>query len=108
MRFGEAFAGGRCGSSFKRGSEGGLSRRAQRSHTVAAGASLTGEATGSGDAFAGGFLSGLLAGLDLEQALDRAMISASFALEDWGPAGLLSPRRTTKRGAPARVARREG
>ena len=77
---------------FKRGSEGGLLYDARNDLYVEwpPVPRLTGEATGSGDAFAGGFLSGLLAGLDLEQALDRAMISASFALEDWGPAGLLA------------------
>ena len=51
---------------------------------------LTGEPTGAGDAFAGGFLAGLLAGADLEVALDQAIISASFALEDWAAHGLLA------------------
>jgi sugar/nucleoside kinase (ribokinase family) len=77
---------------FKRGSEGGLLYDARNDLYVEwpPVPRLTGEATGSGDAFAGGFLSGLLAGTDLETALDRAMISASFALEDWGPAGLFA------------------
>ena len=46
--------------------------------------------TGAGDAFAGGFLSGRLAGLGLGGSLARGVVSASFALEDWGAAGLLA------------------
>ncbi len=37
--------------------------------------------TGAGDAFAGGLLAGLAFGEDLEAALERAVVSASFALE---------------------------
>jgi sugar/nucleoside kinase (ribokinase family) len=51
---------------------------------------LTGEGTGAGDAFAGGFLAGMIAGRPVEDALDMAIVSASFALEDWGAAGLLA------------------
>lgn len=51
---------------------------------------LTGDPTGAGDAFAGGFLSGLLAGEPLEAALDRAIVAASFALEDFGARGLFA------------------
>ncbi len=50
---------------------------------------LTGEGTGAGDAFAGGFMAGIIAGRPGEDALDMAIVSASFALEDWGAAGLL-------------------
>jgi len=46
--------------------------------------------TGAGDAFAGGFLSGLLDGEDAAGALERGVVSASFALEGWGAAGLLA------------------
>jgi ribokinase len=46
--------------------------------------------TGAGDAFAGGFLAGLLAGEPDRAALVRGMVSASFALEGWGAAGLLA------------------
>ncbi len=45
--------------------------------------------TGAGDAFAAGFLCGLLLGHEPERALARAVVSASFAVEGWGPAGLL-------------------
>lgn len=51
---------------------------------------LTGESTGAGDAFAGGFLAGMIQGRPIEHALDMAIVSASFALEDWGAAGLLA------------------
>ena len=46
--------------------------------------------TGAGDAFAGGFLTGQLAGLTLGECLARGGVSASFAIETWGPAGLLA------------------
>lgn len=57
------------------------------------------DCTGAGDAFAGGFIAGLLAGGDLESALQQGQISASFAIEDWGPRGLLaaSPERAAER-----------
>jgi sugar/nucleoside kinase (ribokinase family) len=45
--------------------------------------------TGSGDAFAAGLLAGLMRGDPLERALRRGVVSASFALEEWGCAGLL-------------------
>ena len=54
---------------------------------------LTGDPTGAGDAFAGGFLAAILAGRPLESALDQAIVSASFALEDWGARGLISATR---------------
>ena len=45
--------------------------------------------TGAGDAFASGVLAGLLRGDPLPRALQRGVVSASFALEEWGCAGLL-------------------
>jgi ribokinase len=54
---------------------------------------LSGDPTGAGDAFAGGFLAAIVAGRPLEVALDQAMVSASFALEDWGARGLLAATR---------------
>ena len=45
--------------------------------------------TGAGDAFASGVLAGLLRGDALMRALHRGAVSASFALEEWGCAGLL-------------------
>lgn len=46
--------------------------------------------TGAGDAFAGGVLSGVLAGVGTADALARGVVSASFALEGWGAAGLFA------------------
>ena len=54
---------------------------------------LSGDPTGAGDAFAGGFLAAIVQGRTLEQALDQAIVSASFALEDWGARGLLAATR---------------
>jgi len=54
---------------------------------------LSGDPTGAGDAFAGGFLAAIVAGRTLESALDQAIVSASFALEDWGANGLLAATR---------------
>ena len=45
--------------------------------------------TGAGDAFAGGFLAGRLEGEDLESCVEQGVVSASFAIEEWGAAGLL-------------------
>lgn len=54
---------------------------------------LSGDPTGAGDAFAGGFLAAILQGRALQDALDQAIVSASFALEDWGAHGLLAATR---------------
>ena len=54
---------------------------------------LSGDPTGAGDAFAGGFLAAVTAGHPLEKALDQAIVSASFALEDWGAHGLIAATR---------------
>jgi ribokinase len=48
------------------------------------------DATGAGDAFAGGWLAGRLNDLSLEQCAAMGVVSASFALADWGPRGLLA------------------
>lgn len=45
--------------------------------------------TGAGDAFAAGVLAGLLHGDPLSRALRKGVVSASFAVEEWGCAGLL-------------------
>jgi sugar/nucleoside kinase (ribokinase family) len=45
--------------------------------------------TGAGDAFAAGFISAHLEGLPVETCLDRAVVSASFAIEALGAASLL-------------------
>jgi ribokinase len=54
---------------------------------------VSGDPTGAGDAFAGGFLAAIVAGRTLESAIDQAIVSASFALEDWGAHGLLAATR---------------
>jgi len=56
--------------------------------------------TGAGDAFAVGFVCGVLRGESTECALARAVVSASFAIEDWGAAALL---RATPDSADARL-----
>jgi sugar/nucleoside kinase (ribokinase family) len=75
---------------FKRGLRGGLLLDVRGDRFVEWAA--RGEAvdpTGAGDAFAGGLLAGWLQGDTQERALQRAIVAASFAIADWGPAGLL-------------------
>ncbi len=76
---------------FKRGNRGGIlyDARAESFIEWPAVPRLTGDPTGSGDAFAGGFLAAVLAGGTVQGALDRGTISASFCLEDWGARGLM-------------------
>ena len=76
----------------KRGPAGGLLYDVRRRETLAwaARATRVADPTGAGDAFAGGFLAGLLAGEDVAGALERGVVSASFALETWGAAGLVA------------------
>jgi sugar/nucleoside kinase (ribokinase family) len=76
----------------KRGAAGGLlyDARTRETRAWAARATQVVDPTGAGDAFAGGFLSGLLAGEDVPGALERGVVSASFALEAWGAAGLIA------------------
>jgi ribokinase len=56
--------------------------------------------TGAGDAFAAGVLAGWLRGEPHERALQRGIVGASFAVEDWGPAGIF---RATPDAAEARL-----
>ena len=56
--------------------------------------------TGAGDALAVGFLCGILRGESPERALGRGVVSASFAIEDWGASALL---RATPAAAEARL-----
>jgi sugar/nucleoside kinase (ribokinase family) len=48
------------------------------------------DATGAGDAFAGGFLAGLATHGDVARSLAQGIVSASFAIEDWGARGLVA------------------
>lgn len=88
---------------FKRGSRGGLLYDAREDRFVewTARAERVVDPTGAGDAFTGGFLAGRLQGEPLERALARGVVAASFAIEDWGPAGLLA---ATPERARARLA----
>jgi ribokinase len=48
------------------------------------------DVTGAGDAFVGGFLAGFLACGDPQRGIEQGVVSASFAIEDWGARGLLA------------------
>jgi sugar/nucleoside kinase (ribokinase family) len=80
---------------FKRGPKGGLLFDAHegRFHTWTARAPDVTDPTGAGDAFALGFVTGHLEGLPVEACLNRAIVTASFALESWGPDALLKASR---------------
>jgi sugar/nucleoside kinase (ribokinase family) len=77
---------------WKRGKRGGRLWDARERRTVdwAARAETVRDPTGAGDAFAGGFLAGLLLGDRPDQALERGIVSASFAVAELGAAGLLA------------------
>jgi sugar/nucleoside kinase (ribokinase family) len=76
---------------FKRGARGGVlyDARGDRFLEWVPGPGEVVDPTGAGDAFAGGFLAGWLRGEALARALLRGVVSAGFAIEDWGPAGRL-------------------
>ena len=76
----------------KRGAAGGVLYDTQ-THELTGWAPRTTELadpTGAGDAFAAGFLAARLAGESAAGALERGVVSASFALETWGAAGLIT------------------
>jgi sugar/nucleoside kinase (ribokinase family) len=77
---------------FKRGAKGGIlyDARDQRFHNWAARANTVVDQTGAGDAFSVGFLLAHLEGLPVEACLQRAVVTASFAVEAWGPDALLA------------------
>ena len=56
--------------------------------------------TGAGDAFAVGLVLAHLEGLPIEACLQRAVVTASFALAGWGPEALLA---ATREEAEARL-----
>jgi len=77
---------------FKQGDRGGLAIRSGRAEPMRwrARASQIVDPTGAGDAFAGGLLAGRILGEDLSTALNRGVVSASFALEGEGADALLA------------------
>jgi sugar/nucleoside kinase (ribokinase family) len=80
---------------WKRGARGGRLWDVSRERAIdwAARADVVRDTTGAGDALAGGFLAGLLLGDTAEEALERGVVSASFAIADVGAAGLLAATR---------------
>jgi sugar/nucleoside kinase (ribokinase family) len=86
---------------YKRGERGGLvlDTRGRRFVEWNAKATRVVDPTGAGDAFAAGFLAGTLRGEPLEACLARGVVTASFAIEDWGSAGLMAatPERAQQR-----------
>jgi sugar/nucleoside kinase (ribokinase family) len=80
---------------FKRGAQGGILYDAHRDcfHDWTARTGATVDQTGAGDAFAAGFVCAYLEQLPIEVCLQRAIVTASFAVEAWGPEGLLAATR---------------
>jgi ribokinase len=87
----------------KRAARGGLlvDLHAGETHSWLPRANRVVDVTGAGDAFAGGFLAGWLTAGDIPQSIAQGVVSASFALEDWGGRGLA---RATSGEAQARLA----
>jgi sugar/nucleoside kinase (ribokinase family) len=87
---------------FKRGAKGGILYDAhdQRFHHWAARADVVVDETGAGDAFSSAFVLAHLEGLPVEACLQRAVVSASFAVGGWGPEALLA---ATRAAADARL-----
>jgi len=92
---------------FKRGPRGGLLYDAREDRFVEWAPRAAGvvDPTGAGDAFAAGFLAGWLGADPVERALLRGVVSASFAIADWGAAGIL---RATAASARDRLAEWSG
>jgi sugar/nucleoside kinase (ribokinase family) len=86
-----ALLGGRLQKiAFKRGAAGGVLASASRLLDWAPRATSVVDPTGAGDAFAAGVLAGWSRGETDQRALARGVVSASFAIEAWGPDGLLA------------------
>src|SRR5262249_38722494 len=80
---------------FKSGAAGGiLYHPAEKPfHHWTARANTLVDQTGAGDAFSVGFVLAHLEGLPVAACLQRAVATASFAVESWGPDALLAARR---------------
>ena len=88
---------------WKQGVSGGTlydAKNRRASHWQAGGAPAQ-DPTGAGDAFMAGFVTATLEGTELGEALRRAAVTAEFAIQAWGPDGLL---RATRDEAKARLA----
>ena len=87
---------------FKRGPNGGIlyDARNERFHGWKARVDAVVDQTGAGDAFGIGFILAYLEGLPIDTCLQRAVVTASFAIADWGPDALLT---ATRADAEARM-----
>jgi sugar/nucleoside kinase (ribokinase family) len=87
---------------FKRGAKGGILYDAQnqRYYDWTSRADVVVDETGAGDAFSSAFVLAHLEGLSVEACLQRAVVTASFALGAWGPEALLA---ATRADADARL-----
>lgn len=87
---------------FKRGAKGGILYDAhdERFHSWEARAGDVVDQTGAGDAFAVGLVLAHLEGLPIEACLQRAVVTASFAVGGWGPDALFT---ATRADAEARL-----
>ncbi len=80
---------------FKRGANGGIlyDARDDRFYRWNARAESVVDQTGAGDAFSVGFVLAHLEGLPVDACLQRAVVTASFAVAAWGPDALLTATR---------------
>jgi len=87
---------------FKRGAKGGVLYDAhdERFYSWDARSVVVVDQTGAGDAFGAGLILAHLEGLPVEACLQRAVVTASFAVGGWGPEALLA---ATRAEAEARV-----
>ena len=87
---------------FKRGAQGGIlyDARDERFYDWEARAASVVDQTGAGDAFGVGLILAHLEGLPIAACLQRAVVTASFAVAGWGPEALLA---ATRAEAEARV-----
>ena len=89
---------------FKRGARGGIlyDARDEQFHSWDARAAAVVDQTGAGDAFGVGLILAHLEGLPIEACLQRAVVTASFAVGAWGSEALLA---ATRADAEARLRR---
>jgi ribokinase len=87
---------------WKRGPGGGIlwDAREDRFHEWDARTNGVVDPTGAGDCFAAGFLVAQLEGCGIMECVHRGVVTASFAIEAWGPEGLLE---ATRADAQARL-----